>query len=77
LAAAFLAGAALAAFGAAAGAGAEATAGAAVFLAGIFVFDLMAELEVDISNAVVILLVVLTCLNHNLTTALTIMKHTG
>jgi hypothetical protein len=59
---------------AAAGAGAGA---AAVFLAGIFVFDLMAELEVDISNAVVILLVVLTCLNHNLTTALTIMKHTG
>jgi predicted RecB family endonuclease len=59
-------------------AGAGAAAGAAVFLAaGIFVFDLMAELEDDISNAVVILLVVLTCLNHNLVNALTIMKHIG
>jgi hypothetical protein len=41
------------------------------------VFDLMADLEDDISNAVVILPLLLTCLNHNLVKALTIMKHTG
>ena len=52
-------------------------AGAAAFLGAGIVFDLTTDLEDDISNAVVILLVVLTCLNHNLTTALTIMKHTG
>jgi hypothetical protein len=56
--------------------GAEAGA-SAVFLAAGIVFDLGADLEDDISNAVVILLIVLTCLNHNLHMALTIMKHTG
>jgi hypothetical protein len=40
------------------------------------VFDLMADLEDDISNAVVILPLLLTCLNHILQTELIIMKHT-
>jgi hypothetical protein len=58
-----------------AGAAAEVEGAGAVFLAAGIVFDLMADLVDDISNAVVILTILLTCLNHNLQIALIIMKH--
>lgn len=57
--------------------GVASVAGAAADFLTIFVFELTVDFEDDISNAVGILLYILTCLNHNLVLALIIAKQNG